>query len=181
MSRSTWDTSRCPPDFAYGAVTPCGPTFQTVPLSIRLPCRGPATPLRMRNGLGCSAFARHYLRNHYCFLILGVLRCFTSPGVALKPYVFRLQRPPITAARFPRSEIPGSKRVCRSPGLIAAYHVLHRLLMPRHPSCALACLTKKSRPSQHKLLARLYAIVKEQDGLSTTDRRFHSSAAIANL
>ena len=31
-------------------------------------------------GLGSSAFARHYLRNHVCFLFLGVLRCFSSPG-----------------------------------------------------------------------------------------------------
>ena len=30
-------------------------------------------------GLGCSAFARHYLRNHFCFLLLRVLRCFSSP------------------------------------------------------------------------------------------------------
>ena len=29
-------------------------------------------------GLGCSAFARHYLRNHFCFLLLWVLRCFSS-------------------------------------------------------------------------------------------------------
>ncbi len=31
-------------------------------------------------GLGCSAFARHYSRNHYCFLLLQVLRCFSSLG-----------------------------------------------------------------------------------------------------
>ena len=30
-------------------------------------------------GLGSSAFARHYLRNHYYFLLLWVLRCFSSP------------------------------------------------------------------------------------------------------
>ena len=30
-------------------------------------------------GLGCSPFARHYLGNHVCFLLLGVLRCFSSP------------------------------------------------------------------------------------------------------
>ena len=30
-------------------------------------------------GLGSSAFARHYLRNHFCFLFLWVLRCFSSP------------------------------------------------------------------------------------------------------
>jgi hypothetical protein len=31
-------------------------------------------------GLGSAAFARHYLRHHYCFLFLRVLRCFSSPG-----------------------------------------------------------------------------------------------------
>ena len=31
-------------------------------------------------GLGFSDFARHYFRNHYCFLFLRVLRCFSSPG-----------------------------------------------------------------------------------------------------
>ena len=30
-------------------------------------------------GLACSEFARHYYRNHGCFLFLGVLRWFTSP------------------------------------------------------------------------------------------------------
>ncbi len=31
------------------------------------------------NGLGSCAFARHYLRNHFYFLFLWVLRCFSSP------------------------------------------------------------------------------------------------------
>ena len=38
---------------------------------------------------------------------------------------------------FPHSEICGSKLICSSPQLIAACHVLHRLLMPRHSLCAL--------------------------------------------
>ena len=42
---------------------------------------------------------------------------------------------------FPHSEISGSKLICSSPKLIAAYHVLHRLLMPRHSPCALFRLT----------------------------------------
>ena len=42
---------------------------------------------------------------------------------------------------FPHSEIPGSKDVCSSPRLIAAYHVFHRLLVPRHSPCALYSLT----------------------------------------
>ena len=38
---------------------------------------------------------------------------------------------------FPHSEIRGSKLICSSPRLIAACHVLHRLLMPRHSPYAL--------------------------------------------
>ena len=44
-------------------------------------------------------------------------------------------------AGFPHSEISGSMRMCRSPKLIAACRVLHRLLMPRHSPCALISLT----------------------------------------
>ena len=42
---------------------------------------------------------------------------------------------------FPHSDISGSKLICSSPKLFAAYHVLRRLLMPRHSPCALLCLT----------------------------------------
>ena len=43
----------------------------------------------------------------------------------------------MTRAGFPHSDISGSKRICRSPKLIAACRVLHRLPMPRHSPCAL--------------------------------------------
>ena len=46
-------------------------------------------------------------------------------------------------AGFPHSEIPGSKPACGSPRLIAACHVLHRLLAPRHPPYALSSLIIK--------------------------------------
>ena len=39
-------------------------------------------------GLAPSAFARHYSRNHFCFLFLWVLRCFTSPRSPQPAYVF---------------------------------------------------------------------------------------------
>ena len=42
---------------------------------------------------------------------------------------------------FPHSEISGSTDICSSPKLIAACHVLRRLLMPRHSPCALYSLT----------------------------------------
>src|SRR6266576_1830057 len=43
----------------------------------------------------------------------------------------------MSPAGFPHSEICGSRQ------LIAAYHVLHRLLTPRHPPCALSSLTEQ--------------------------------------
>src|SRR5215471_173998 len=47
----------------------------------------------------------------------------------------------MNASGLPHSEIPGSKPVCGSPELIAAYHVLHRHLSPRHSPYALSSLT----------------------------------------
>ena len=42
---------------------------------------------------------------------------------------------------FPHSDIHGSKDICSSPWLFAAYHVLLRLLVPRHSPYALCSLT----------------------------------------
>ena len=47
---------------------------------------------------------------------------------------------------FPHSEICGSPDMCSSPQLFAAYHVFLRLLVPRHPPCALYSLTIRFRP-----------------------------------
>ena len=88
--------------FTYAAVTLFGRPFQTVRLTLSYPsfhslslpfqegpvhdC-GPATPDSPFEspGLGSSEFARHYYRNHGCFLLLGVLRWFTSPGSPYRP------------------------------------------------------------------------------------------------
>ena len=50
-------------------------------------------------------------------------------------------------AGFPHSDIRGSQLICSSPQLFAAYHVFLRLLVPRHPSCALVGLTCSFRTS----------------------------------
>ena len=47
----------------------------------------------------------------------------------------------VCPAGFPHSDISGSLDMCSSPKLFAAYHVFHRLLVPRHPPCALTTLT----------------------------------------
>lgn len=66
--------------FRYGAFTRYGPTSQTVHVRCTKIVQV-LLPRTCRNmyGLGCSAFARHYSRNHCCFLLLWVLRCFSSP------------------------------------------------------------------------------------------------------
>ena len=75
-----------------------GPTFQTGSPS-RLMCHVVVLqPRGCRNtpGLGSSAFARRYLRNHCCFLFLRVLRCFSSPGwPLLRCHLFQMTGCPI--------------------------------------------------------------------------------------
>ena len=53
--------------------------------------------------LGSSAFARHYLRNNYCYLFLRVLRCFSSPGYPPPKRILYLQY-----SGLPHSDIHGS-------------------------------------------------------------------------
>ena len=50
---------------------------------------------------------------------------------------------------LPHSEIPGSKGALASPGLIAECHVLHRLLLPRHPPNALLALDPIQKKTGH--------------------------------
>ena len=51
----------------------------------------------------------------------------------------------VFSSGFPHSDIHGSKDICSSPWLFAAYHVFLRLLVPRHPPYALFCLTSFDR------------------------------------
>ena len=102
--------SRVPPYSGYCYLTnnfrvrgfhPYRQTFQTVPLTI---CNDVAVlqPRRCRNtyGLGYFQFARHYYGNHSCFLLLRLLRCFSS---ARSPpygyYVFNIVGCPIRKSR----------------------------------------------------------------------------------
>ena len=53
--------------------------------------------------------------------------------------------PVLQTGGFPHSDISGSIPVCSSPELFAAFHVLLRLLKPRHPPYALFCFLCLSR------------------------------------
>ena len=54
----------------------------------------------------------------------------------------------VCPAGFPHSDISGSLDICSSPKLFAAYHVFHRLLVPRHPPCALSSITNSLLPRE---------------------------------
>ena len=56
-------------------------------------------------------------------------------------YVFSIPSQEMNPAGLPHSETHGSKPICGSPWLFAAYRVLHRLPVPRHSPCALLSLT----------------------------------------
>ena len=122
--------------FAYGALTLCGATFQMLPLAIPCPTLVVLLPQTGRNptGLGSSPVARHYWGNHCCFLLLRVLRCFSSPR---SPPYSKARIAGLQPAGLSHSDIRGSEVICTFPRLFAAYHVLHRLWEPRHPPYAL--------------------------------------------
>ena len=125
----------------YGTFTLSGLTSQTVLLSY---CSHVAvrTPERTRSGLGSFHFARRYFGNRVFFLFLALLRCFSSGGSLDIPiFKFSITYLSMNPGEFPHSEISGSMLICSSPKLIAAYHVFHRLPVPRHSPCALVRLT----------------------------------------
>ena len=148
MSRVTQDTARSRSSFEYRIITFYDVTFQILLLTLQVPRRGPTTPAMRchKAGLGSSPVARHYWGNHCYFLFLEVLRCFSSLRSPHRITVMTAQH----AVGLSHSEIPGSKVICTLPGLIAAYHVLHRLREPRHPPCALKCFLLVELPASQK-------------------------------
>ena len=82
-------------------------------------------------GLGFCAFARHYLHNHFCFLFLRVLRCFSSPG---SPHA--LHGDAIARIGLPHSEIRGS---CGYLPLTTAYRSLSRPSSPPRAQASFMC------------------------------------------
>ena len=104
--------------------TKCGPQPQKINLLVwPLPISLAAT-----FGIEFSFFS-------YCYLDVSV---HSVPSVKL---CIHLTVHEVFSCRFPHSDISGSKAICTSPKLFAAYHVFHRLLVPRHSPCALTCLT----------------------------------------
>ena len=126
--------------FVYGAFTLFGRPSQgrstllhsrlcsPEPRHARMPVWAPPVSLAATSGIDFSFFSSGYLD-------VSVRRV---PSLYLS-IQYRVTE--VFSAGFPHSDIHGSMPVCGSPWLFAAYRVLLRLPVPRHPPRAFLCLT----------------------------------------
>jgi hypothetical protein len=116
--------------FQYGTLTPYGLLSHAVLVRF-LSISQVLQPRSCRNinGLGSSAFARHYLRNHYYFLLLWVLRCFSSPrSLLFRDSPYRLGCPIRTSTdQFVLADPRGFSQ------LITSFFASESLGIPRAP------------------------------------------------
>ena len=128
--------------FTYGAFTLSGRPSQAVLLSLLDQFRGPNPGVHALR-FGLFRFRSPLLpESHVVFSSSGYLDVSVHrvPFLTLWIGVRILE---VCSSRFPHSEISGSMDICSSPKLFAAYHVFHRLLVPRHPPYALISITNR--------------------------------------
>ena len=116
--------------------------------------------LRCHNrGLGSCAFDRLYLRNHYCFLLLLLLRCFSSQGSLLSLAEILLAE---WVAPF------GNPRVNGYLPLVAAYRSLSRPSSPPRAKASFMCpcllslmrfFDSEGKPSESVSVARNFQLL----------------------
>ena len=142
VSGGTQEPSGSPRGFAYGALTLYRRPSHAVPLprgfvTARCLALQPRRRLRGR---------RFVLGPRSLATTRGISFDFSSSGyldVSVPPVPFHtlwigVWIHEVSSCGFPHSDISGSLDICSSPKLFAAYHVLHRLSVPRHPPCALS-------------------------------------------
>jgi hypothetical protein len=131
--------------FNYGALTLYGSAFQRIHLTVSL------VTLLMRSYNPQSASTWVWAVPISLAATFGISVIYFPPGTEMVHFPglahtrLCIQRA-VTGVHpvgFPHSEILGSKPACGSPRLIAACHVLHRLLAPRHSPYALSSLIIK--------------------------------------
>ena len=140
MSRGTLDTA-CPSLFSHTGLSPSLAGFpKTILLRLLNQFCGP-NPGMHASRFGLFRFRSPLLtESHVVFSSSGYLDVSVH-RVPLLTLCIGVRILEVCSSGFPHSEISGSKDICSSPKLFAAYHVFHRLLVPRHPPCALFCLT----------------------------------------
>ena len=95
---------------------------------------------QLESWFGLFPFRSPLLRKSIFLSLPPVTKMFQFTGLHLHSYVFTMQYLRITIGGFPHSEISGSKLTYSSPKHIVVRHVLHLLLVPRHPPSALSNL-----------------------------------------
>ena len=142
VSRVSWyfGYCRCYIRFRVRGFHPLWPAFpkpfyypyksrmQSEPRSARTAVWAPPISLAATFGIDVSFFSSGYLD-------VSVHR------VPLRTLWIGVRIQEVRSCGFPHSEICGSMDICSSPQLFAAYHVFLRLLVPRHPPCALLRFT----------------------------------------
>ena len=140
MFGGTQDTARINFAFVYKTLTSFGLPSQIVRLAPLFPYCSPTTPgLLLVWALSVSLAATWEIEFSFSssgYLDVSVLRVRSSMTI-----LFIIGLYDITHIGFPHSDISGSMPACGSPKLFAAYHVLLRLLAPRHPPYALISFT----------------------------------------
>ena len=142
VSRVSWYSGSCPlpSDFGYGAFTLYGRLSQNRSPILRLTYDSPQ-PRRARTpvwALSLSLAATQEI--DVSFFSSGYLDV-SVPRVPSAHLWIQCTVTEVCSAGFPHSDIRGSVNICFSPRHFAAYHVFHRLSVPRHPPCALSSLT----------------------------------------
>ena len=128
--------------FTYGAFTLSGRPSQAVLLSLLDQFRGPNPGVHALR-FGLFRFRSPLLpESHVVFSSSGYLDVSVHRVPFLTLWI-GVRITEVCSVRFPHSEISGSMGICPSPKLFAAYHVFHRLLVPRHPPYALISITKR--------------------------------------
>ena len=145
MSRPTLDSARAYFDFVYGAFTLSGWLSQnhsTIGIShlLRSEPRHARTPVWALARSLAATGAITVVFSSSGYLDVSVRR------VPLAYLCVQYAMTVVFTAGFPHSDTSGSRVVCTSPELFAAYHVFLRLPVPRHPPCALSCITNSLNP-----------------------------------
>ena len=157
ISRARWYSGAYPGSpslFAYRALTFFGWPFQAIQLSdgfLTSRPHGPISPTTRQElappSFGLFPVRSPLLRESLLISVPPGTEMFHFPGLSPARYEFTRRFLTSRPGGFPHSEISGSKAVCASPKLIAAYHVLHQRRPPRHPPYALCSLAISFNPS----------------------------------
>ena len=145
ISRVSWYSGSCLPSlpFTYGAFTLSGRSFQDRSANLVRNVCSP-NPSMHAHWFGLFRFRSPLLtESHVVFSSSGYLDVSVHRVPFLTLWI-GVRIPEVCSGRFPHSEISGSMGICPSPKLFAAYHVFHRLLVPRHPPYALISITNST-------------------------------------